>query len=541
MSKKQPVLKSWPVETPEDRVGLIYEMARKSIADPGMQKLARRIVNGRAPGFDGAFVRPRDEAGEVDAVFKFIKQNLPYRGDTRYFDTYMACYHALDLAGNGAASGGDCFPLDQKVIVRNRGTRFYEIQRLGDLRHAWMQYDALSYDFAKSAWAFKPITAWTYRGERETVDAKLSNGARFSCTPDHEFWSCRWRGGNQSWRLDVAERPITDLLSPGSGDRNPMILAARQIPVLAATDVDAASAYIKGIYAAEGFTDPKHVRIAQDKVPIREKIEAAFAEVGGVLRPSKRKKHAYYDVKGAAMRAELRSLGSNSFDMQPAWDCLSGNTEAVRGYMEGHFDGDGGCVPRKGRGNSFNQYSTSSEDLADGLRLGLFLGGRRQWWYKQEKHGGVGDKPIYRVYEHLSPESKRATIVSAEFPGLRTVSVKSVVPGESRPVCDISVADTHNFVLADGTVVHNCDDHTGCLVALLWILGFATGAKIIGDEHQYTHIYAIVGLPRVRPTRWVPLDTTVPKANVGWEPPKRARKRERKFLFARDGVYELQK
>ena len=191
MSKKAPVLKSWPVETPEDRVGLIYEMSRKSIADPAMQKLARRIVNGRQPGFRGSPVRARDEKGEVGAVFDFIKSNLPYRGDTRYFDTYMACYHALDFAGNGAAAGGDC------------------------------------------------------------------------------------------------------------------------------------------------------------------------------------------------------------------------------------------------------------------------------------------------------------------------------------------------------------DDHTGCLTALLWILGYATGAKIIGDENQYTHIYAIVGLPRVRPTRWVPLDTTVPRSKAGWEPPKSARKRERKFLFARDGVYEL--
>lgn len=85
----------------------------------------------------------------------------------------------------------------------------------------------------------------------------------------------------------------------------------------------------------------------------------------------------------------------------------------------------------------------------------------------------------------------------------------------------------------------DCDDATGCLVSLLWILGYATGAKIIGDEKQYTHIYAFVGLPRVNPQRWVPLDTTVSKATPGWEPPKRARKRERKFVFARDGVYEL--
>lgn len=536
MTFQKPVLKSWPVESAEDRVALIYEMTRKSIANPQMQKLARRIVNGRAPGFAGRAVRPRDERGEVEAVFNFIKQNLPYRGDTRYFDTYMACYHALDLAGNGAAAGGDCFPLDQKVIVRHRAKGWYELQRLGDLRFAWPEYDALSYDFAKSAWAFKPITGWSYRGEQETVVAKLSNGARFTCTPDHVVWNAVWKG---STRLDVVARAVADLRGSSDKNANPQVLVARQIPVLEAAEVDPAMAYIKEIYAAEGFADSKHVRIAQDKLDVRARIEAAFATAGASLRPSKRTRHAYYDVKGSQLRATLRSLGTNSFDMQPAWDCLSGNRAAIHAYMDGNFDGDGCCVARKGRETAFNQYTTSSRALAEGLRLGLFLKGRRQWWYKQLKHGGVGDKPIYRVYDHLSADSHRDAIVSAEFSGLRTASVKSVLSGEVQPVCDISVADTHNFVLADGTIVHNCDDHNGCLTALLWILGYATGAKIIGDENQYTHIYAIVGLPRVHPKKWVPLDTTVEQATVGWEPPKRARKRERKFVFARDGVYEL--
>lgn len=85
----------------------------------------------------------------------------------------------------------------------------------------------------------------------------------------------------------------------------------------------------------------------------------------------------------------------------------------------------------------------------------------------------------------------------------------------------------------------DCDDGAICLATLLWILGYATGAKIIGPEDTFTHIYGLVGLPRVKPTRWVPLDITVPRSTVGWEPPRSARRLERKFIFARDGVYEL--
>jgi hypothetical protein len=93
-----------------------------------------------------------------------------------------------------------------------------------------------------------------------------------------------------------------------------------------------------------------------------------------------------------------------------------------------------------------------------------------------------------------------------------------------------------NGVVAGG----ECDDHATCLNSLLWVLGYATGVKIISkDGEHFQHIYSVVGVPRGRPTKWKALDTTVDKATVGWEPPKSARKLERQFLFARDGVYEL--
>jgi hypothetical protein len=36
---------------------------------------------------------------------------------------------------------------------------------------------------------------------------------------------------------------------------------------------------------------------------------------------------------------------------------------------------------------------------------------------------------------------------------------------------------------------------------------------------EYTHVYAVAGYPKKNPSEDVGLDTTVPKATVGWEPP----------------------
>lgn len=516
----------WSVKGDSDRIAIIRRQTFQAVesADVGSVLWTARAITAQCPS--------KDHRCELEAIFGAVRRGpLPVRLDTgqvvtvpgirfveecRWTDMHSTAKTLLTWAAEGS-NGGDCFPLEQKVIVRNKGTGFYELQPLGDLRHLWPMYDALSYDFSGSKWIFKPITAWTYRGERETFDVKLHNGARFSCTPDHVFWGCKW-SKNQ---LKVEEYPLSDLPKANTGRKHhhPAVLAARQIPLLGASDADEALAYIKGIYASEGFSDPHHVRIAQDKQEVREKIEAALASMGASFRPSKRSKHSYYDIHGSA-REILEPLGSNSFNKRPAWDCLSGDGGAVRAYMEGNFDGDGCCVQRKGRDSFFNQYTTSSEDLANGLRLGLMLLGQRQWWYKQLRHGGVGTKPIYRIYEHLTEDSKRDAVVSAEFPGLRTVSVTGISPGAMRPVCDISVAETHNFVLADGTIVHNCDDHVILVNSLLLVLGWLPGAVIASkDGRTFDHIFPAAGFPKDEPNIWVPMDTTIDKP-LGWWPPR---------------------
>lgn len=74
--------------------------------------------------------------------------------------------------------------------------------------------------------------------------------------------------------------------------------------------------------------------------------------------------------------------------------------------------------------------------------------------------------------------------------------------------------------LAAGINGEDCDGHAALLCALLGSLGFLTALRVWGKQKgEFTHVYALVGFPKIDPNQWIALDTTVPDATPGWEPP----------------------
>lgn len=72
-----------------------------------------------------------------------------------------------------------------------------------------------------------------------------------------------------------------------------------------------------------------------------------------------------------------------------------------------------------------------------------------------------------------------------------------------------------------GYAAEDCDGAAALLCALLGSLGFVTGLRAWGKtKDEYTHVYAVVGLPKIGWTELVGLDTTVEESEPGWEPPK---------------------
>ncbi len=72
-----------------------------------------------------------------------------------------------------------------------------------------------------------------------------------------------------------------------------------------------------------------------------------------------------------------------------------------------------------------------------------------------------------------------------------------------------------------GYAAEDCDGHAALICALLGSLGFVTGLRAWGrDKGEFTHVYAVVGMPKINPTEFIGLDTTVEESEPGWEPPK---------------------
>lgn len=64
----------------------------------------------------------------------------------------------------------------------------------------------------------------------------------------------------------------------------------------------------------------------------------------------------------------------------------------------------------------------------------------------------------------------------------------------------------------------DCDDAVIFFCAMLGALGFKTAARVIAaDSNYWEHVYALIGVPKGKGDRWVPLDPTVDGAKPGWE------------------------
>ena len=66
----------------------------------------------------------------------------------------------------------------------------------------------------------------------------------------------------------------------------------------------------------------------------------------------------------------------------------------------------------------------------------------------------------------------------------------------------------------------DCDDFTALGCASLESVGIPCKMKVIRTKgsREPNHIYALAGVPKRGPTRWIPFDTSVGK-HAGWEPP----------------------
>jgi transglutaminase-like putative cysteine protease len=68
----------------------------------------------------------------------------------------------------------------------------------------------------------------------------------------------------------------------------------------------------------------------------------------------------------------------------------------------------------------------------------------------------------------------------------------------------------------------DCDDHSGLAATMLTLNGIPAQFRVTAPNKKddFSHIYVLAGLPKMRPTQWVPIDTTLPgNDKFGYEVP----------------------
>lgn len=344
-----------------------------------------------------------------------------------------------------------CFSYDTEIWVRNKHTGDVSVKSFKDLSGVWKDYQALSKGPYKRL-QFKDITAFHHNGIKNTVKVKFRNGTSVVCTPDHVFF-------RQDKTLSrIIETKLSDI--PLDNRYKNKLICAKTIPSDGVRQVpyDNDTLFVIGAYIAEGswYTDTDITITQKNDTKIREVVLrwAANNNLHCLITPTALR-------ISLASRPDLIELfkqcGRGAQNKQVPEDILLGTTDQLKYLLQGYLTGNGhdeSLRTHDNRGYTTNtswSCVTTSELLAKQLQLiGLRLGTPLYVSHSKPK----GKLPIWSL-EHNPKSAFASNLVGGD---LAQVSIQSIEDHGTIPVADITVADNHNYVLANGVVAHNCSD-----------------------------------------------------------------------------------
>jgi len=148
---------------------------------------------------------------------------------------------------------------------------------------------------------------------------------------------------------------------------------------------------------------------------------------------------------------------------------------------------------------------------------------RKLVWYGQAFHnpksppiGGLRDPQMRRI----------GLLVTRGCPGkddrCELKAVFDFVVKNVRYTGDVAFKDTYQSALR--TLQYgggDCDDHSVTNAILAMENGFQTKFRITSNTGAtWDHIYLLAGIPKHKPTNWIPLDTTIGGGRFGQHPPQ---------------------
>ena len=487
------MLRAHRVHTLEDRVKVLRDLVWGRIIDPRTGKpdptgslrdpLMRRIgllVTQHCP--------PRNDLCELKAVFDFVAQNVRYTGDIAGKDTFQSALRTLQFGG------GDCFPAGTLMLAS--GHKLVPVQSLTEGMSIW----------GLDRWS-RVERVW-YKGILPVDAIGLNNGSKLKLTGDHHVYvlDCEKHPLNDEKPCSCpieerTERRITVAeLQPGMVLPTPARIPFGQV----AQNAD--DALVDGLYLSDGWHEDTRFAISgQDGCPKEEqkKIVKRICEERGIGFQWSRK---YIRINDAEWTLRMQQMGGHAPEKHALSIDLAEGAAAslLRGIMA-----DSGKNTRGG-GRTF---TSTSRQLWLQTRLLHKMFGITCSERFIEDHGGFGDHPVWRlgVRDQHRSDGHREKLLRVKWIERGVLSV---------PVWDITTDDHRVYLPEADVTVSQCDDHAGLNVVLAMENGFFTKFRITSNTGaSWDHIYALAGVPKHRPTRWVVLDTTLGPGRFMREPP----------------------
>ncbi len=458
---------------------------------------------------------------EAEAIHNFVRDNVRYTRDPygwEYIQTPPILLQGIRdyQQGKAARPIGDCVTGELKIIVRDSVSQQYALKKIEELEQCYQQYDALSYHQDHEEWQFQPITNWQEQGVQSVYRVKFKNGASVDCTLGHRFYHVEQRRGKV---VSVDRMKLDDIPFERSYQREPTakVLCAKQIPCLEKTSPQTQhELWLDGIFVAEGSCGAYEqegkigrIAIAQDKIAVRQEIDYHLHQ-SGIEQYFRKDGDPWYRDQHGMRRGKteiFRELGGRSQTKRFRQEHLSMPLEQIEQLLDGYQKGDAHCPIGK---HFRTYYKTISKTLFEQLTFLHFVLGRPLWQRvnnRLTRAGNIGYSAL--EYQNEQPTKWRKEIMN----GVAQVGIKSVEYIGRKTVYDITVANTHNFVAANGMILSNCDDMTVLSLSLMKSVGFPVVIKTVGYNGKFSHVYGMVYVGG----RWIVTDTVRPDKWFGWE------------------------
>lgn len=507
----------WRTGNIEGHMELLRRQVEKSLADPGLRALAVRITSrtydyidtpqGRRPvvlGWDKYFWAPdgppcaaKDDSCELGDLWSFVVQNCRYVYDPDGTDLFATAKVSL------IDGGGDCFPEGTQLLTSDY--RLTPIEHLRAGQKIW----------GRDRWS--EVGAVVPKGERAITMVRLNNGSYLRLTDDHKVYVAECpqhpRASRTKSRPCACLPSSRELLRIAVTELEPgMVLVQPESIETARGAGDPERAWLDGAFLAEGWVDGK-----------RSDAPSRFAISGRDGKPKEATKHRVRDLLtrwglGDSLRWHERYISINNAEMAQRFLAFGRGAEnkrlpdlnrprpEVRALLEGLLLDSSRNTYGGGR-----TFGSVSRQLAVQVRILARMLGMRTGWSAISNHGGLGDKPIYRV--------TLPAFDAEHMPKLLRVKEVLRIEGDTAMTWDLKTDDHFVYLPEHDVTVSNCDDSVIVYTSLARALGFTdTRARVVSmDGEEWVHTYPVIGCPKDQPKVLVPLDCTVQGAHAGWQ------------------------